>query len=85
MPKFVRGRRFKKLSKEEQERNKDLVEKSCVTLDGQNRWMLTECAHSEFPEIQISPKLTCELCIWESIDTDAEYDPANEDTDSDYP
>ena len=75
MPKFVRGRRFKKLSKEEQERNKDLVEKSCVTLDGQNRWMLTECTHSDFGEIQISAKLTCELCVWEGLDTDAEYDP----------
>ena len=80
MPKFVRGRRFTKLSKEEQEINKDLVVKSCVIIDGKNRWMLTECAHNDFPEIQISPKLTCELCIWESIDTDAEYDP-----DSDYP
>ena len=75
MPKFARGRRLAKLTKEEQERNKDLVEKSCVTLDGQNRWMLTECSHSDFGEIQISAKLTCEACVWEGLDTDAEYDP----------
>ena len=70
-----RRRKFAKLTKEEQERNKDVLEKCFVTVDGENKWMLTECCHSDFEEIQISAKLTCEACVWEGLDTDAEYDP----------
>ena len=67
--------KLSKLTKEEQEKNKDLVEKCFVSADGGNKWMLTECSHSDFQEIQISAKLTCEQCVWEGLDTDAEYDP----------
>ena len=67
-----RRRKLAKLSKEEQERNKDGVEKCCIRKEG-NNWMLTECIHSNFEEIQISSKLTCVACEWEGLDTDPEY------------
>ena len=73
-----RRRKLSKLTKEEQETNKDLVEKCCVTSEGGNKWMLTECIHSDFQEIQISGKLTCEACVWEGLDTDAEYNPESD-------
>ena len=89
MPKNLRGlrRKLEKLSEEEQAKNKELVEKCCVKkvpLPGRNRWRLKECAHSDFPELEISPLWNCVKCIWESMDTDAEYDPALEEYDSDY-
>ena len=86
MPKFVR-RRLGKLSEQEQAQNKDLQVKCCekkVPLKGRPRWRLTECKHSDFPELEISPLWNCVECIWESLDTDTEYDPALKEYDSDF-
>ena len=59
-----------------------------VPLKGQGapRWRLKECEHSEFPELLISPLWYCVQCIWESLDTDTEYDPAldADEYDSDF-
>ena len=85
MPKFVRGRRFTKLPKEEQERNKDCVFK-CSRMQGPPRWRLKACEHSASSELVISPLWYCVMCIWESVDTDTEYDPAlaADEYDSDF-
>ena len=71
MPKSLRDRHLKKLSQKEQAKNLLLTEKCCVKkvhLPGPNRWRLKECAHEEFPELQISPEWTCIPCIWEERD-----------------
>ena len=89
MPKFLRGRRpkFAKLSEKEQAENLELTEKCCVKKipgQGRNKWRLKECAHSEFPELEISPIWNCLECIWENMDTDNEYDPKLDEYDSDF-
>ena len=85
MPKFPR-RRLGKLSKQEQAKNKDLTVKCSETkvpLPGRPKWRLKECEHSDFPELEISPLWYCVQCIWESLDTDTEYDPGH-DYDDEY-
>ena len=86
MPKFLR-RRLRKLSEQEQAQNKELTVKCSVTkvpLPGRPRWRLKECEHSDFPQLEISPLWNCVLCIWESLDTDTEYDPGLDEYESDF-
>ena len=85
MPKFARRRKFAKLSKEEQEKNKDCVFK-CGRSEEPPRWKLVSCEHSACSELFISPLWYCVMCVWESVDTDTEYDPARdaEEYDSDF-
>ena len=87
MPKSLRDRRLKKLSQKEQAKNLLLTEKCCVKKipgQGRNKWRLKECAHNEFPELEISLIMNCLDCIWEKMDTDAEYDPKLYEYESDF-